>query len=83
MTGNTTTKKLERLLLDNGFTKTEAKKFIGGWGGNIDVFQFQFKKGNENVFITVNKPQKGTVPMSYEEYTEKKKKATAIKKGRV
>ena len=72
MKTNVTVKKLETLLLENGFTKNSAIKTIGGWGGNIDVFLINFYKGHENVFITVNKPQKGAVPWTYEDYLNNK-----------
>jgi hypothetical protein len=71
-----TAKSLERLLLENGFIKTMSGSTSGGWGGDIDVFNLEFKKGNENVFITVNKPKKGVKhPMTYAEYERQKEAA--------
>jgi hypothetical protein len=75
-----TTKKLESLLLENGFTKTFSGSMDGGWGGDVDCFRLEFRKGNEHVFLNVTKPKDGVIPMSYEEW-QKQKEAAAIAQG--
>jgi len=69
---NATTKKLESLLLENGFTKTFSGSTEGGWNNDVDCFRLEFTKGNEKVFVNVTKPKKGTVPMSYADYQKQK-----------
>ena len=74
---NATTKKLESLLVKNGFTKTFSGHTDGGWGGDVDCFLLEFAKGNEKVFVNITKPKKGVL-MSYADY-QKSKEAAAIK----
>jgi uncharacterized protein (DUF1015 family) len=50
---------IDAFLIAKGYTREEAGKTLGGFDRDVIVNRLKYRKGNENVFITVNKPKPG------------------------
>jgi hypothetical protein len=48
---------IDAFLIAGGYTLKNAGKTIGGFDNDVIVNRLEYHKGNENVFVIVNKPK--------------------------